>query len=273
MLPLLPPPKVPVILKPADAVEKNHDKYCCSAWLLPCRAVPVRVCCVARNSRSPFFFASRAASCSCVRLPLSPHGPVLPCWLALMFHVYRQACSLQEGPASDSSVMPPVESGWGSHVLKCVIVINSFLLYVVVRAWHCFFKKNLCQGGLCLLWRSPQKSRVGRTEHLLFKGWGRALAPKRLRILPGSCFKVFIFFLAHQSCWNIEPSSTNITVQRINHLLHENTFLKCTVYWKKWHFSKRWHFWPVGHDWLWWIETPRSGAGILNHVRESHTAF
>lgn len=236
-------------------------------------ALCLRVCCVALNSRSPFFFASRAASCSCVRLPLSPHGPVLPCWLALMFHVYRQACSLQEGPASDSSVMPPVESGWGSHVLKCVIVINSFLLYVVVRAWHCFFKKNLCQGGLCLLWRSPQKSRVGRTEHLLFKGWGRALAPKGLRILPGSCFKVFIFFLAHQSCWNIEPSSTNITVQRINHLLHENTFLKCTVYWKKWHFSKRWHFWPVGHDWLWWIETPRSGAGVLNHVRESHTAF
>lgn len=90
-----------------------------------------------------FFFASRAASCSCVRLPLSPHGPVLPCWLALMFHVYRQACSLQEGPASDSSVMPPVESGWGSHVLKCVIVINSFLLYVVVRAWHCFLKKPM----------------------------------------------------------------------------------------------------------------------------------
>lgn len=272
MLPLLPPPKVPVILKPADAVEKNHDKYCCSAWLLPCGAVPESLLCGAQQQVAFFLRFSRRFLFLCPLTPLPSWscaslltGPHVPCLQAGVFFTRR------------SSIWQLRHASGGVRLRQSCIEMRdcykSFLLYVVVRAWHCFFKKNLCQDGLCPQWRSPQKSRVGRTEHLLFKGWGRALAPKRLRIPPGSCFKVFIFFLAHRSCWNIEPSSTNITVQRINHLLHENTFLKCTVYWKKWHFSKRWHFWPVGHDWLWWIETPRSGAGVLNHVRESHTAF
>ena len=57
--------------------------------------------------------------------------------------------------------------------------------------------------------------------------------PKELRVLLGSCFKVFIFFLAHHSCWNIEPSSINIIMQRINHLFYKNMFLISVSFTKK----------------------------------------
>ena len=59
------------------------------------------------------------------------------------------------------------------------------------------------------------------------------LDPKQLRVLLGSCFKVFIFFLAHHSCWNIEPSSNNIIKQIINHLFHKNMFLISVSFTKK----------------------------------------
>ena len=97
------------------------------------------------------------------------------------------------------------------------------------------------------------------------------LDPKELRVLLGSCFKVFIFFLAHHSCWNIEPSSNNIIKKIINHLFHKNMFLISVSFTKKnWHFPKRWHFWPFGQDLQWWLETSCLRIGILNYVQGSN---
>lgn len=103
MLPLLPPPKVPVILKPADAVEKNHDKYCCSAWLLPCGAVPESLLCGAQQQVAFFLRFSRRFLLLCPLTPLPSWscaslltGPHVPCLQAGVFFTRRSSiCQLR----------------------------------------------------------------------------------------------------------------------------------------------------------------------------------